>query len=165
MPLVPREGRGGRVQTGVPEDPMPTREQENKKLARRFHEEVWDQRNLDVIDEHIHDDFIGHDPSSPEPVRGPAGVRQNAEMLLAAFPDAEMKIERLIAEDDLLTVHRTLTGTHEGEFMGIEPTGREISVTGIAIFRIEDGKTVEEWQVVDMLGPLAQLGAVDPPGP
>lgn len=142
---------------------MATTEQENKELARRFHEEVWAKRNLDFIDEQIAEDFVGYDPSLPEPVRGPDGVRETAERFQSAFPDAGVEIEQLVAEDDLLAIHRTLTGTHEGEFMGIEPTGAEVEVAGMAIYRLEDGKTVEEWQVVDMFGLLVQLGVVEPP--
>lgn len=142
---------------------MATTEQENKELARRFHEEVWEKRNLDFIDEQIAEDFVGYDPSLPEPVRGPEGVRETAELFQSAFPDAGVEIEQLVAEDDLLAIHRTLTGTHEGEFMGIEPTGAEVEVEGMAIYRLEDGKTVEEWQVVDMFGLLVQLGVVEPP--
>lgn len=143
---------------------MATPKRDNEERARRFHDELWGERNLDVIDEYIAESFVGHDPTSPAPVRGPAGVRENAELLLAAFPDAAMEIEHVVAEGDRLVIHRTLTGTHEGAFMGIAPTGDEVAVTGIAVFRIEDGKTAEEWQVVDVFGLLAQLGAVEPPG-
>lgn len=144
---------------------MATKEQQHKDLTRRFHEEVWENRNLEYIDEQVAEDFIGHDPGLPEPVRGPEGVRQTAEMFQSAFPDAEVEIEHLVAEDDLLAVHRRLTGTHEGEFMGIEPTGADVEIPGIAIYRFENGKTVEEWQVVDNFGLLVQLGVVEPPDP
>ncbi|MFT4883132.1 MAG: putative ester cyclase [Natronomonas sp.] len=142
---------------------MATMEQRHKDLSRRFHEEVWGNRNLEYIDEQIAADFIGHDPGLPEPVRGPEGVRETAEMFQSGFPDAEVEIEHMVAEDSLLAVHRRLTGTHEGAFMGIEPTGMEIEVPGIAIYRFEDGNIVEEWQIVDNLGLFVQLGVVEPP--
>lgn len=142
---------------------MATRERQHKELTRRFHEEVWGTRNLAAVDEQVAADFVGHDPALPEPVRGPGGVRETAETFQSAFPDATVDIEQLVAEGDRLAVHRTLTGTHEGSFMGIEPTGTSVEIPGIAIYRIEDGLIAEEWQVIDMFGLLVQLGAVDPP--
>lgn len=142
---------------------MATRAQHHKELTRRFHEEVWGRRNLAVIDERIADEYVGYDPALPEPVRGPAGVRETAEMFQSAFPDAAVEIEHLVGEGELLAVHRTLTGTHEGEIMGIEPTGAEVEIEGMAIYRFRDGEIVEEWQVIDMFGMLVQLGVIEPP--
>lgn len=142
---------------------MSTQEQEHKELTRRFHEEVWANRNLEYIDEQVAEDFVGHDPALPEPVRGPEGVRETAEIFQSAFPDAEVELEHLVAEGELLAIHRTLTGTHEGEFMGNEPTGTEVEIPGMAIYRIEDGEIVTEWQVIDMFGLLVQLGVIEPP--
>lgn len=142
---------------------MGTLERQHKELARRFHEEVWGNRNLAYIDERIAEDFVGHDPALPEPVEGPDGVRETAQLFQAAFPDASVEIEQLVAEGDHLAIHRTLTGTHEHEFMGIEPTGAEVEVAGMAIYRLEDGRIVEEWQVIDMFGLLVQLGVIEPP--
>lgn len=142
---------------------MTTREQEHKELTRRFHEEVWAKRNLDYIDELVAESFVGHDPALPEPVRGPAGVRETATVLQSAFPDATVELDHLVADGDLLAIHRTLTGTHDGEFMGIEPTGTEATIPGMAIYRFGDGEVVEEWQVIDMFGLLVQLGVADPP--
>lgn len=142
---------------------MAATEHEYKELARRFHEEVWGNRNLEYIDEGVADDFVGHDPALPEPVQGPEGVRETAELFQAAFPDASVEIEQLVGEGDRLAIHRTLRGTHEGDFMGIEPTGAEVEVEGMAIYRLEDRQIVEEWQVIDMLGLLVQLGVVEPP--
>lgn len=129
-----------------------------KELGRRFNEEVWGNRNLEAIDELVADDFIEHNSVAPQPVRGPDGVRASVEAMLTAFPDATVQFEDLVAEGDRVAIRARASGTHEGEFMGIEPTGEGIEVTVMAIQRIEDGKLVEEWQLVDRLEMLEQLG-------
>jgi steroid delta-isomerase-like uncharacterized protein len=142
---------------------MATTEQDNKEFARRWNDEVWEKRNLDLIDDLVAEEFIGYDPSLPEPIRGPDGVRKIAEMMLSAFPDAQVDLEEVVAEGDLIAVRIRCTGTHEGEYMGIDPTGEDVQFQLMAFQRIEDGKVVEERQMVDHLGLLAQLGVVDPP--
>lgn len=142
---------------------MDTRERHHEELARRFHEEVWGNRNLEYIDEAVAEEFVGHDPALPDPVEGPAGVRETADQFQTAFPDASVEIEQTVADGDRLALHRTLRGTHERAFMGIEPTGADVDVAGMAIYRIEDGRIAEEWQVMDMFGLLVQLGTIEPP--
>lgn len=132
-------------------------------FARRWNEEIWCAQNLDAIDDFVSEDFVGYDPSLPEPVRGPEGVRETVEMLLSGFPDTEVELEAVVAEGDLVAQRISASGTHRGEFMGIEPTGEEVDVTVMAFQRTENGKAVEEWQVVDMLGMVQQLGVVEPP--
>ena len=139
-------------------------EQTNKEFARRWNEEIWGQQNVDAIDDLVAEDFVGHDPSRPEPVRGPDGVRTVVEMLFSAFPDTQVDLEEVVAEGDRIAMRITASGTHEGEFMGIEPTGEEMEVSVMTFQRIEDGKAVEEWQIVDTLGMLQQLGVIELPG-
>jgi steroid delta-isomerase-like uncharacterized protein len=139
-------------------------EQTNKEFARRWNEEIWGQQNVDAIDDLVAEDFVGHDPSRPEPVRGPDGVRAVVEMLFSAFPDTQVDLEEVVAEGDRIAMRITASGTHEGEFMGIEPTGEEMEVSVMTFQRIEDGKAVEEWQIVDTLGMLQQLGVIELPG-
>jgi steroid delta-isomerase-like uncharacterized protein len=141
-----------------------TTEQANKEFARRWNEEIWSQQNTDVIDDLVAEEFVGHDPSRPEPVRGPEGVREVVEMLFSAFPDAQVDLEVIVAEGDRIAMRITASGTHEGMFMGIEPTGEQMEVEVMSFQRIEDGKAVEEWQIVDTLGMLQQLGVVELPG-
>lgn len=138
--------------------------QENKEFARRWNEEIWGQQNLAVIDDFVAEEFVGHDPSRPEPVRGPEGVREVVEMLFSAFPDTEVDLEEVVAEGDRIAMRITASGTHEGEFMGIEPTGEETEVSVMTFHQIEDGKAVKEWQIVDTLGMLQQLGVIELPG-
>lgn len=143
---------------------MATPAQTNKEHARRFNEEVWGKSNFDAIDHLVADDFVGHNPSLHEPVRGPDGVREIAEMLHAAFPDCEVELEDVIADGNRVAQRVTLTATHEGEFMGIDPTGEQVEVTGMNITRLEDGKWAEGYELWDTLGLLQQLGVVELPG-
>jgi steroid delta-isomerase-like uncharacterized protein len=130
-----------------------------KQLAQRIVDEIWTQHKLEVIDEVIADDFVGISPTDGE-FRGPAGFRQLVERYISAFPNASMRITRVIAEGDMIATHWTATGTHNGELMGIAPTGRDVTVEGVQFDRIRDGKIVESHGLFDALGLLQQIGAV-----
>lgn len=142
---------------------MATTTRDNEQLVRRFTETVWRDHDFDAIDEFVADDAVLHDNLNPEPIRGPDGARGFAESVLSAFPDVQVETLDLVAEDDRVAHRFRATGTHEGEFLGAPPTGDEVSVTGIAIRRIEDGQFVEEWEVLDALGLFRQLGVVELP--
>jgi predicted ester cyclase len=136
---------------------------ENAKLTvRRLFEEPW-QGNFDVIDEFISADYVGHDPAEPEPIRGPSGVRANAEKYVAAFPGGAITVDEQIAEGDRVATRWTGRGTHTGELAGIAPTGKDVTVSGLTISRFEGEKVVEEWTTWDTLGMLVQLGAIPEP--
>jgi steroid delta-isomerase-like uncharacterized protein len=130
-----------------------------KALARRVFDEVWTQGNLDVIDELFASDCTSFDPVNGE-VRGPAGVRGLISMYRTAFPDTRMTILHQLAERDWVATHWTATGTHQGELMGIPPTGTQVTVSGVQLMRVVDGKIVEGTGVFDALGLLQQIGAV-----
>jgi steroid delta-isomerase-like uncharacterized protein len=130
----------------------------NKAVQCRALEEVWNQGNLDVVDELFNPDFIYHIAGIPD-VHGTEGVKQVATMFHTAFPDLHFTIEEQIAEADKLALRWTATGTHNGEFMGLPPTGNHMTVTGISFARFADGKFAEEWSVYDTLGMMEQLGA------
>ena len=139
--------------------------EENKAIARRVFEEGWNQGKLDVIDEIVTSDYLLGDPSMPEDIRGPDGFKQFITMYRAAFPDIHFTIEDQIAEADKVVTRWTGTGTHQGELMGIAPTGiRGPGVTGVTIDRMAGGKAVESWNAWDVLGMLQQLGVVPPIG-
>ena len=135
---------------------------QNKAIVRRAFEEPW-KGNLDVIDELIASDYIGHDPVDPEPLRGPEGVKEFVTTYRSAFPDAQITVEQQLAEGDLVATRWTARGTHEGELMGIQPTGKQVTVSGLTISRLANDKIVEEFQNWDTLGMLQQLGAVPAP--
>jgi len=133
--------------------------EQNKAIVRRAFEEPW-KGNLAVVDELVASDYIGHDPANPEPLRGPEGVKEFISTYRAAFPDAQITVEQQLAEGDLVATRWSGRGTHEGELMGIEPTDKQVTVTGLTISRLEGGKIVEEFLNWDTFGMMQQLDAV-----
>ncbi len=134
----------------------------NKVLVHRFFEELWNQGNLVVADEllspeHVHH-FFGED------IHGLDGVRQLVSGLRSAFPDLNCRTDDMIAEADKVVVRFIARGTHQGEGMGIPPTGKRVAYPRIDIFRIASGKIVEGWVEFDQLGMLQQLGVIPAPG-
>lgn len=136
---------------------------ENKALARRLVEEAFNAGRLEVVDELVASDFVEHDPSLTEEVRGPAGVKELIAGYRAAFPDIRITIEDQIADGDYVVSRWSGTGTHQGELMGMPATGKQATVTGITIDRIADGRIAESWDNWDTLGLMQQLGAVPAP--
>ena len=114
--------------------------------------------NLDVIEEVFAPDVVDHDPA---PGQGPGnqGIKDFWTELRTAFPDLALQVERLVADDETVSLTYTLTGTHDGPFQGIDPTGKQIEVRGLQTARFEDGKIVERWGATDELGILKQIGA------
>jgi len=130
----------------------------NKEIVRRLGVEPW-EGNLGVIDELVAADYVGHDPAQPE-LHGPDGIREFITTYLAAFPDGKITIDEQLAEGDLVASRWTGRGTQQGELMGVPPTGKQVTVSGITISRVKNGKVVEEWSNWDTLGMLQQLGVV-----
>jgi predicted ester cyclase len=137
-------------------------EEENKALMRRFIEEVWNKGNFAVADELFHPEATS--PSAPQLPTGPEGVKVIATMFRNAFPDYWMTIDQLIVEGDRVVARFIQGGTHQGELFGIPATGKQVEFTEIGILRIADGKVVESWYEVDMLGLMQQLGVGGPAG-
>lgn len=137
--------------------------EENKAIIRYLVEEVVNRGDLDRIPELFAPDYTPHDPSNPARMGGLDGVRQFVGMLHAGMSDLEYTMEDLIAEGDRVAYRWSLKGRHTGPFMGIPATGSALSMTGIDIIRLVDGKIVESWVSADALGLLRQLGAVAPP--
>jgi predicted ester cyclase len=134
----------------------PSTREANKALMRRFIEEVWNKGDLDVADEVFHPEASS--PSAPGLPPGGAGVKVIAGMFRNAFPDYHMEITHIVAEADRVAARFWQSGTHEGELMGIAPTGKKVAWSEIGILRIADGKVVESWYDVDMMGLMSQLG-------
>ena len=130
----------------------------NKEIVRRLAVEPWEGK-LGVIDELVAPDYVGHDPAQPE-MHGPEGIKQFITGYLAGFPDGRITIDGQLAEGDMVATRWTGRGTHQGELMGIPPTGKQVTVSGITISRVKNGKVVEEWSNWDTLGMLQQLGVV-----
>lgn len=128
----------------------------NRELMTRFIDEVWNKGNMDVADEIFHPEATS--PSAPTLPPGPEGVKVIATMFRNAFPDYWMRIDHMVAEDDRVAARFTQGGTHQGELFGIPATGKTVEFTEMGILRIADGKVVESWYDVDMLGLMGQLG-------
>jgi steroid delta-isomerase-like uncharacterized protein len=135
--------------------------EENKAIARRFLDELWNQSNFGLVDQLLASDYDGH---SSTVIRGPEGAMAFVPRLRNAFPDFQFSILGQIAEGDEVATRWTIRGTHTGEFQGVPPSGKPIEMTGITIFRIANGKLIEGWTNEDLLGLLQQLGAVPAPG-
>ncbi len=138
--------------------------EENKAIVRRQEEELFTQGNLDAADEIYAPNYVGHDPTNPEDIRGLEAAKQAAADYREAFPDLQVTIEDLIAEGDKVAARVRFRGTHQGELEGIAPMGRQVESTGIVISRIEEGKIAEDWANFDDLGMMQQLRLVPKPG-
>jgi steroid delta-isomerase-like uncharacterized protein len=137
--------------------------EENKALVRRFLTEVENQKKLNVVDEVLASDFILDLPGFP-PVRGSASFKQVVPLFFSAFPDLHHTIKGLIAEGDKVVAIVTTRATHRGEFMGIPPTGKQVTWAMVSLYRVAGGKIVEDRVQMDLLGLMQQLGAHITPG-
>jgi predicted ester cyclase len=137
--------------------------EDNKALVRRFYEEVINKKKTAAIDEFIDPNHVDH-AAPPGIPGGIEGAKQTITMYLTAFPDLHFTVEEMIADQDKVVARITATGTHQGRFMSIPPTGKQVTVKAIEIIRIAGSKFVEHWMELDALGLLQQLGAVPAPG-
>jgi steroid delta-isomerase-like uncharacterized protein len=138
--------------------------EDNKIQLRRFFEQAWNHKDFSVVDEMTDPTYVDHTPGGPPGVPpGPEGFKQLMSAYLAAFPNIQIAVEDVIAEGDKVVVRWTAHGTQTGPLMGIPPTGKAVTLTGITIDRLRDGKVVEGWTNLDILGMLQQLGVVPIP--
>jgi steroid delta-isomerase-like uncharacterized protein len=137
----------------------------NKALVRRWFEEL-DQRNFEIIEQLLPQNYEDHSPPLPDLPAGREGVRASTRQLFAAFPDAVHIIEDQLAEGDKVMTRLTTRATFTGEILGFQPTGKIVEVSGIAVHRIANGQLVEHWAHMDMAGFMQQIGAApDPESP
>ena len=134
----------------------------NKTRVRQIYEAI-SKGDLMALDHLLTADFVDHNPD-PGQAPGLEGVKQGFTMFRTAFPDFQITLEDMIAEGDKVATRVTGHGTHKGEFQGIPPTGKQVTVTGIDIIRCAGGKCVERWGAFDNLGMMQQLGVVPPSG-
>ncbi len=132
-------------------------QEDNKALVERYFDEVIAKRDLTAIEKYIPAGAIDHSvpPDSPQ---GAEGTRIALTNFFNAFPDFEDKIDFVIADGDKVVTHVKFSGTHEGEFQGMKPTGKHFTTNGIEVLRIADNKMVERWFWFDTMGMLQQLG-------
>jgi steroid delta-isomerase-like uncharacterized protein len=134
----------------------------NETLVRRLFDDVLNTGNVELVDDILAPGYLNHFGGMPPADRDT--FKRLLPLYPASFANFHMDIEDLIAEGDRVTVRFTMHGTHEAEFMGVPPTHRQISMGGMAFFRIADGKIVEEYINEDLLGMMQQL-TTPPTGP
>jgi len=138
--------------------------EENKALVRQMVEEVFNRGNVILADEFLAADFVEREELPPGIPRDREGVKQLTTLLRSAFPDFKATLDDIVAEGDRVVIRQTWSGTHQGEFMGVPPTGKSVSFGVIDILRVAGGKCQEHWGQMDSLGLMQQLGALPTAG-
>jgi len=133
--------------------------EKNKSLVQRYFDEM-NKGNKSYLDEYFGLNYIYHGSAGDLDTEG---LKAQHDMFLTAFPDTKASVEDIIAVGDKVVTRWKIRATHTGELQGIAPTGKEVTVTGIIITRVENGKAVEEWEAFDQLGLMQQLGAIPLP--
>ena len=132
--------------------------EDNKALVRRYIEEVWDKKNSSALDKFLAPHYQRH----LSPITTPLnldGQKQRLAGIRVAFPDVQLTLEDIFAEEDRVAFRSTIRGTHQGVFQGIEPTNRQVTVSLLDVVRVENGMVVDHWGGPDFLDWLRQLGA------
>ncbi|HET7077321.1 MAG TPA: ester cyclase [Chloroflexia bacterium] len=135
---------------------------ENKTIVRRYFTEVLNEGNLAALDTLAEDDYIENNPL-PGQGTGREGFKQRVGGLRAAFPDIRYTIEDMVAKGDRVALRWSMRATHGGEILGIPATGQQVTMAGLDIYRLADGRLAEHWDQVDVMGLLQQLGVIPAP--
>ncbi|MFN8590953.1 MAG: ester cyclase [Thermomicrobiales bacterium] len=131
--------------------------EQNKAIIREFFEQIWNQRSEEAIDRFVSESAAGNDPDFGQ---GREGFKAQWRQWMDAFPDLHFAIEEMVAEGDTVVARWTLTGTHQGPFLGIAPTGRKIRVAGMSLDHLRDGILVSGFDGWDNYGLRQQLGII-----
>jgi steroid delta-isomerase-like uncharacterized protein len=123
----------------------------NKALVKSFVESVFNDHNISAIEKYL-----------AGTMQEKEGFKQSLSAQFKAFPDIRTKIEHIVAENDLVVVYLNFTGTHKGEFKGMPPTNKPVNIRSADLYRIENERIAEHWDVVDQLNLLQQIGATLP---
>ena len=132
-------------------------------IVRRFYNVVFNTGNLAKVDEFITPDYIDHNPINPGLRHGVEGVQYTSTLFRTGFADINVVVEDQIVEEDKVVSRITMRGTHKGKFMDVAPTGKQVEITGIEIYRIVSGKISERWGNLDSLALMQQLGVIEAP--
>ena len=136
---------------------------QNKQVVQRFVEECWNQGNLNKASEFLTDQVRYHDPVFPNLNAGLQNARNHIDECRRAFPDLKFTIDDTIAERNEVVLHWTVRGTHKGQFLGMQPTNRKVTIDGTSIYRLEGAKIAESYANWDLASLMAQLGVVEVP--
>jgi steroid delta-isomerase-like uncharacterized protein len=137
---------------------------DQKTIARYFLGEAFSTGNLDPADEWVAPNWVNHDPGTPELPAGPEGFKQLVMGYRAAFPDLHITVDDVIAEGNKVVGRWTASGTNTGPLMGMPPTGKKATITGISILTFASGQVAEQRTNWDTMGMLQQLGVIPAPG-
>jgi predicted ester cyclase len=132
--------------------------EDNKQLVRHFTDEVYNQHKKSSIDVYVHPDFVDHSPGTGADARGIDYVKAQWDRNYAAFPDLHLTLDDVLAEGDKVVARWTSDSTFKGALGDVAGKGQKVSVQGVSIFRIQDGKIIESWDFVDRAGMLLQAG-------
>ena len=136
--------------------------EQNKSTVTGFIDALFTKGDLGAVEKYLAEEFLNHDP--PLGVTADReGMRAAGAMFRAAFPDWHSEMGILVGEGDLVVEHFTASGTQQGEVFGVPPSGRTVTLPGINIWRVRDGRIVERWGRLDELGLMRQLGLVNLP--
>ena len=133
----------------------------NETVIRRFIGEVINNGDFSVLDELVQPNYVYRSPD--QELDGPEALKGLLAAYRTAFPDLNVRIDDLVNGGDKVAISVTFTGTHEGDLMGISPTGKTVKINGMILSHFQDGKIVEEWEILDMLAMFQQLGIVSIP--
>jgi steroid delta-isomerase-like uncharacterized protein len=136
---------------------------DNKEIARRLMDECWSQGKLEAVRELVSNECRYHDPVFPSLTSGVENIKRHISTCRSGFPDLKFTIGDTIAERNEVVIHWTARGTHKAQFLGISPTNRVATVSGTSIFRIEDGRIIEQWVDWNLMTLMEQLGVAAMP--
>jgi steroid delta-isomerase-like uncharacterized protein len=136
-------------------------ERDNARLLRLITDEIWNRRRYELVDELISDELIDHVETPGLEGIGKASYLASLRLVHNAFSDYHEEIELIVADDDNAVSYVRLTGTHDGDLMGVPPTGRKIDVRAMGILRFAAGQAIERWGVGDSLKQMQQLGLLE----
>jgi len=128
----------------------------NSKVIERYYTEVWNQGNLDVLDELLDPEYINHNPGLPNPIPGPDGLKPIVAAMRTGLPDLRFKINDMLTTTEKVAIRCTMYGTHLGDLFGNPPTGKKVKINQMQIEQLKDGKIIEHWRISDDL--MKQIG-------
>jgi steroid delta-isomerase-like uncharacterized protein len=135
---------------------------DNKQIAHRFMDECWNQGKIDTVSQLMSDNCRHHDPIFPSLSSGAENIKRHITSCRTGFPDLKFTVDDTIAERNEVVHHWTARGTHKGQFLGMQPTNKQATVSGTSIYRIENGKITEQWVDWNLMSMMEQLGIAAP---
>jgi steroid delta-isomerase-like uncharacterized protein len=132
----------------------------NKELVKKFYKEVWNERKVQCVDKYLSPSHALVDPNATDAMTGPAAYKAVLTRFLRAFSNLKFEVQDMVGEEDKVVASWIISGVHTGEYNGIAPTNKKITVEGISIHQIADGKIMDSYSVWDALGLMKKIGAI-----